>query len=49
MNETELEDYLKKVIISLGVLHNYIDYENIEKPIQTIYSRPNYYELSPNR
>ena len=37
MNETEVEDYLKDVTILTGNLHNYIDYENIEKPVQTIY------------
>ena len=37
MDDTELEAYLKNLSISLGVLHNYIDYENIEKPVQTIF------------
>ena len=48
MNETELDDYLKNITISLGVLHNYIDYENIEKPVQTIYQKPTVYRLNPN-
>ena len=36
-NQEELDTYLKKFNIHLGVHHNYIDYENIENPIQTIY------------
>ena len=48
MNETELDNYLKKLTIYLGVLHNYIDYDNIEKPVQTIYQKPSVYRLSPN-
>ena len=32
----------------LGLLHNYIDYENIEKPVQTIYSAKHFYRLGPD-
>ena len=35
-NETELEDYLANLKISVGYLHNYIDYEDIENPVKTI-------------
>ena len=33
MNSSELEEYLKILEITVGVLHNYIDYENIEEPV----------------
>ena len=45
----ELKNYLTQVTISIGFLHNYIENENIQDPIQTIYKPRTYYRLSTDR
>ena len=35
-NDSELVEYLTGFRIQIAVNHNYIDYENIENPVQTI-------------
>ena len=47
LNKTELDKYVKSFVFQLGVLHSYIDYDNIEEPVQTIYQPKQYYRLSP--
>ena len=31
----------------MGILYNYIDYENIENPVQTVYQPKYFYRLWP--
>ena len=38
MSEEELKEYYKNFTIRLQLLHNYIEYDDIENPIKTIYS-----------
>ena len=45
----ELKDYLSNITISIGFLHNYIENENIEKPVQTIHKPRTYYRLHEDR
>ena len=49
MEGPELDAYLQDLKISLGFLHNYIDYENIENPVQTIYFSRFWYRLNPDK
>ena len=38
MSVAELEEYYNNLTVRLQFLHNYIEYDDIENPIKTIYS-----------
>ena len=38
MSGTELDDYFRGFTVRFQLLHNYIEYDDIENPIKTIYT-----------